>query len=221
MDQYGELLDYDGSPFLQLPDYTNQPVEWHFDGISSVRAERVPDWIFFLHYGSYSPTASLVKGFDVANCALIFDQLQSIIPNSFDLSNIHEVICNHRVGSSSVESTDTSDLLIQLVQFVCDEIPVIRAHIPFTHTYSINHVQNTIHCYPDNLDILFQPLNLSEQLQFLSQLQSILANPLCIFNHFFKQTSLLCIHNKSCFHSTQGLPSGTRKRVERLQLISS
>lgn len=216
----GECLDYDGSPYLALPDYTNQPVEWHFDGISSKNSCRIPDWIFFIH-SSFDNTLNNsvpAHGFSIANSHIAYNLLSDSTRDA--IKHASEIIFNHRIGSSDTSSLDLADLSIPLVQYH-DDYPLLRAHIPYPGTYEVDDLNQRFFCYPDNLSIAFEPLEWSLQKHVMQELVSTLQSPSCIYRHQFATHSLLAVSNKVCFHSGLNIPAGSRRNVYRLQLINS
>ncbi len=217
--QRGEVLEYNSKPFLRLPDYTNQPVERHYDGISSITKDRVPDWVFFLHSANNSLNDSIISntnGFTISNGHLAYKKLTD--ESKKLLSTTSEVILNHKVGTSNTNANKISDLLINMRQDF-NNIPIFRGHIPFLHTCQIQHHEKTFYCYPDNLTINFGDLDWTSQVNLMNDSISTLDSQDVSITHFFSCHSLLVVHNKSCFHSCKALEAGEKRVVHRLQLI--
>lgn len=151
----GEFLDYNLKSFLRLPDYTNQPVERHYDGISSIKKDRVPDWVFFLNLGfRLTDNSSSINSncFTVSNGFLAYSNLTD---NSKKLiADTHQVILNHKIGTCNIDDNDLSNLFIDLLQNI-GYIPILRGHIPFGDTSKIQYDQNLFYCYHDHLTINF------------------------------------------------------------------
>lgn len=216
----GECLNYNNSsPFLRLPDYSNQPVEMHFDGISNSDPSRIPDWIFFLHSIPHASSFAMDNfcGFSISNCHLALSYLETKLQKQiFDLS---EIILNHLVGSSDTSHNICSDLEIPLISTLPTRIPVLRGHFPLKDTYNCMDESQSFYCYPDKINICFKTLEWSKQKHLLENIIYSLSRPDTIYNHQFNTHSILAVHNKSCFHSTKSVISGDHLRVERLQLI--
>ena len=214
----GESLNYNGSPYLELPDYSNQLVEWHYDGISNVNIKRVPDWIFFLHSGDYSEVDSKIKnGFNIANCHLLLNSLTTE-SKEFLISTSQEII-GHKIGTSDTSKNEKADLIIKMVRELTDNINVLRGHIPFDNTFNLDFSDETFYCYPDKLKFRFKNLKFAEQNYLLNDIQNALYNKKITFHHKFHSNSLLVVHNKSCFHSGMNVEGGIKRTALRLQLI--
>lgn len=214
----GECLNYQMSPFLPLPDYSNQIAEWHFDGISS-RTGRVPDWIFLLHNGDDLGCESSAKnGFAIANCYLLYSYLSQ---RSKDLLiNCYQVILGHRIGTSNLQSFEKSDLSVKMLESIATGVNVLRGHIPFPSTFSVD-IKEFFYCYPDDLRFYFDGISWPDQQYLLSDIQAALKIPSVTHNHSFGCSSLLAVHNKSCFHSANEVQGGALRSVFRLQLIEA
>lgn len=216
----GECLDYEGSPFLALPDYSEQIAEWHYDGISSVNKYRIPDWIFLIHCGDgLQDSKKIQNGFGIANCHLLYNELADRSKNL--IANVSQVIYGHKVGTANLASVDKADLRVNLVANMLPSLPVVRAHIPFSSTVQVDSNNETFYCYPDDLTFCFEGLSWDDQRFLLSDLQRALSVPAVTYQHSFDCHSLLAVHNKSCFHSARHVEAGSRRSVFRLQLIES
>jgi hypothetical protein len=214
----GECLSYDGEPYLKLPDYSTQVVEWHYDGISSSNAGRVPDWIFFLHScEDVREDLKFYNGFNIANCHLLLNSLSFQSRELLDLTS--QEIFGHKIGMADTAINVKADLSIKLVNKSIDNMDVLRAHIPFNYTFEYNHLDETIDCYPDNIRFKFKNLTFSQQQYLLNDIQNKIQQKNITFHHKFNSNSLLAVHNKSCFHSGVSIEGGRRRNVYRLQLI--
>lgn len=215
----GEVLHYDDCAFLKLPNYTH-PVEWHFDGISSVRKERVPDWIFFLHSGTPHTSPNRIKnGFSIANCCLLYEHLCD--ESKFLLGKTSQTILNHKVGTADSSEKIFSDLNVQCHEIIGDSLKVFRGHIPFHDTVEQRPNNSLFYCYPDNLKFQFKNLKWNQQVDLLSDLQKVLEKSYISYHHTFEAHSLLAIHNKSCFHSLPKINPNEKMICERIQIIET
>ena len=204
----GECLNYNSNPFLSLPDYSKHMAEWHYDGISSVDSQRVPD-------SQYSSE----NGFSIANCHLLYCHLSQ---RSKDLlSNIYQVILGHKLGNADLQSFEKVDLYVKMLEHIASDVFVLRAHIPFRSTVSVDPQGPHFYCYPDDLSFYFKEIAWSDQQYLLSDIQAALLIPCVTYNHSFGCNSLLAVHNKSCFHSAREVQGGSLRSVFRLQLIEA
>ena len=216
--EIGECLDYDGHPYLKLPDYSTQIVEWHYDGISNSNINRVPDWIFFLHScDDVAKDSKLNNGFNIANCHLLLNSL-SIQSKEFLKLSFQEII-GHKIGMADTAKNVKADLSIRMVNKIMDNIEVLRAHIPFDNTFDYDYSDETIICHPDNIKFKFKNLNFFQQKELLADINSKIKKNGITFCHKFNLNSLLIVHNKSCFHSGVSVEGGEKRNVYRLQLI--
>lgn len=216
----GECLDYDGAPFLRLPDYSTQIAEWHYDGISSLSKQRIPDWIFFVHSGSDLLTKTKKeKGFTISNCHLLYNHLSEC--SKCLIADISQLILGHKVGTANLQSVEKADLLIKLVDYFSQGIPLLRAHIPLPSTFVAVPDSSSFYCFPDDLNFCFQGLSWDDQKFLLSDIHAALSMPGVTYQHAFDCDSILAIHNKSCFHSAQSVRGGIFRPVYRLQLIDA
>ncbi len=216
----GECLDYDGDPFLALPDYSVQIAEWHYDGISSVKSDRIPDWIFFIHSGEdFRERQILQNGFSIANCHLLYNHLADRSKSL--ITDVNQIIFGHRVGKADLTSVEKANLRVKLIDHLLPHLPIVRAHIPFPTTAELDSNNEVFYCYPDELTFCFEGLSWADQRFLLADLQSALSVPGVTYQHSFDCHSLLAVHNKSCFHSASQVEAGSRRSVFRLQLIET
>ena len=216
----GECLDYDGDPFLALPDYSVQIAEWHYDGISSLNKDRVPDWIFLIHSGDNLRERQIKQnGFAIANCHLLYSHLTD--RGKGLIAEVNQIIFGHRVGKADLTSVEKADLRVKLIDHLLPHLPIVRAHIPFPDTVELDSNNEVFYCYPDELTFCFEGLSWADQRFLLADLQSALSVPGVTYQHSFDCHSLLAVHNKSCFHSARQVEAGARRSVFRLQLIET
>lgn len=216
----GECLTYDDSPFLKLPDYTEQIAEWHYDGISNLNPLRVPDWLFLIHSGDLIVDSPQIQdGFGIANCHLLYINLS---PKGRALADqAEQVIFGHKVGTSNTKSKDKADLRVRLVDRSTLGFPVFRGHFPLPSTFTVNHSDQSFYCFPDDLSFRFIGLSFDDQQFLLNDIHSALSTCGVTFHHRFDCHSLLAVHNKSCFHSAYQVQAGGIRPVFRLQLIEA
>lgn len=212
--KFGKPLKYVDSPRWVFEEVYNE-AELHYDGISAVSQDLVPEYLFFYVENSQETVA---KGgeFLLMDCvgaleALPQDMVEYLRHHK---QNFYGYPLYNKPQPAADELTFSIDTITSY-----NGVDRLRFHLPFDRVKITDHKTPLVYSIPHDFSMLIEGLSAQETLDFMNEMQKLLMTDDLLWKLVFQKDDVLIVDNELAFHGRFSTSVKSSRLVHRIQTL--